>query len=253
MPRTDSDLRDLFAASDAPASAIDTKAVITRARRRRLPRQIGAGAVGALAIAGIAVIGIPLTQLAPDTSVSTMESAPDEGSASNSALEIKRAPAERLNLCTAPVAEFVPNTSGLRLEVVFPEVAPTGTAPILGEVNLTNTGSTYVTGSTAPTPAITVSQGGVVLWHSNGPVDASAVEVALAPGETLKYAASFVPVRCGVDDDLAEQFRPDLPPLVPGTYRVTAAIDFLPSVPVGDGSTPGLDLVMSEADAIDLE
>jgi hypothetical protein len=80
---------------------------------------------------------------------------------------------------------------------------------------------------TAAAPAITVSQEGITLWHSNGAMVMSLVIVDLAPGESLEYAASFTPVLCGVEDDMAEVFRNDLPALDPGEYELSAAIDFV--------------------------
>lgn len=254
MSRSESDLRDLFAAADAPAAPIDTARVIARARRRRLPRQIGAGALGAFAIASIAVIGVPLLQTGSGPAVTTMESAPDSGGASDSLLvEIKRAPADRLNLCTSPVAEFVPSASGLVLDVEFPATAPVGTAPIQGVVHLTNTSAETVSGSTASSPAVALSQNGIVLWHSNGPVDLSATRVDLAPGESLEYSAFFVPVSCGVEDDSAEAFRSDLPAVPAGLYEISAAIDFVPDAAPADGTGSGLDLVTSERATIELQ
>lgn len=240
MPGTENDLRELLASVPTPEHRLDASTIIARSRLRRLPRQLGAGAVGILAIAGIAVVTVPSMLVTPPTTISTMEQPAADSSTESM---IKRAPADRLNLCTAPIAEVAPSRLGLQLDVVLPASAPVGTAPVEAVVRLTNTSAATVTGTTGPAPAITLSQNGLTLWHSNGPEDSSAVLINLAPGETLEYAASFVPVRCDVDDDLAEQFRPDLPPLPAGIYELSAAIDFLPDAPPTDGSTPGLDLV----------
>jgi hypothetical protein len=253
MPSED-DLRDLFASASAPHAphSIDAERVIARSRRRRLPRQLAAGTVGVLAIAGISVVGLQSIQLAPpSSSITSQETAAGAAPAEDST--IKRAPAEKLNLCTSALAEVAPSPLGLQLDVTFPQSAPVGTAPVEATVLLTNTSAVPISGTTGPSPALTLSQDGIVLWHSNGAVAASAVLVNLAPGESLEYAASFVPVRCEVDDDLAESFREGLPALPPGAYELSAALDFLPDALPTDGSTPGLDLVTGPRSTIILQ
>ena len=111
-----------------------------------------------------------------------------------------------------------------------------------------------MTGTTGATPAVTVSANGTALWHSNGPTILSLVIIDLAPGESLVYEASVVPVRCSVDDDLAESFPADLPPLAPGNYELSAAIDFSPTVAVGAADFDGsADLVTGPLATIVLE
>jgi len=100
-----------------------------------------------------------------------------------------------------------------------------GASSVDGIVTMTNEGTETVSGTTASSAAITLSQDGIVLWHSNGPTNMMAAVVDLAPGESMEYAASFVPVVCTVDDDLAESFRDDLPAAPAGEYQVSAAID----------------------------
>lgn len=58
-----------------------------------------------------------------------------------------------------------------------------------------------VFGSSPASPSMTLSQHGVVLWHSNGPAPALAALVDLAPGASLTYQAWFEPVRCTGEDD----------------------------------------------------
>ncbi|MCY7299631.1 MAG: hypothetical protein LH616_10515 [Ilumatobacteraceae bacterium] len=230
MP-TESELRDLLSRPQL-SNTIDADAVIKRSRARRLPQQLAAGAIGTLAILGISVVGVQTLRL-PDQSAVTgtqQESAlaaPEDARAGDS---IKRAPAERLNLCEGTLADVVPSRLGLQLDVEFPGAAPAGADVIIGIVRLTNTGSERVTGSTGAAPAVAVSENGIVRWHSNGPTILSLVNVDLAPGESLVYEASIVPVRCSVDDDLAESFSADLPSLVPGVYELSAAVDFSPAV-----------------------
>jgi hypothetical protein len=103
--------------------------------------------------------------------------------------------------------------------------AAVGASSVEGIVTMTNEGSETVSGTTAASAAITLSQDGIVLWHSNGAMIDMAAVVDLAPGESMEYSASFVPVVCGVEDDLADGFRDDLPEAPAGTYQVSAAID----------------------------
>ncbi|MDP3208194.1 MAG: hypothetical protein Q8M65_03510 [Rhodoglobus sp.] len=255
MP-SESDLRKLLSGGEV-VNRLETDSIVAQSRRRRLPRQVGAGVFGALAIAGIAVITVPSFLNQPPATVSTLESAGDslapEGGGETSTSIIKRAPAERLNLCGAPLAEVEPSTLGLVLEVLFADSGPVGTAPITGTVRLTNTSSAPVSGTTAAAPAVAVSQNGITQWHSPSAGELSAVQVNLAPGESLEYEASFNPVRCGIEDDAGEQFRPGLPPLAAGTYELSAALDFVSDSPGSDDSTFGLELVTGPPSPITLQ
>jgi hypothetical protein len=231
-------LRDLFR-DDAPAlPRIDAATVIRRSKRRRLPAQVGVGGAFVLAIGGLGVAGLQgfgATDSASTMSTTSSDQAPDQGGdgrgAENAqgllggdATAVKRAPADRINLCGGTLAEVAPNDLGLVLTADFPD-APAGGSPVTGTATLTNTGTRAVAGYMSPTPAITLSQAGTVLWHSNGPTILSIQDVTLAPGESLTLAASFTPVACGVEDDSAEAFRTDLPPVAPGEYQLSAAAD----------------------------
>jgi hypothetical protein len=240
---TEPNLRDLFRSSDdAPARAIDTQAVIRRSKARRLPAQIGIGgvftlAVGGLGFAGIQAIGGSGQSASDSSAVSSAEDAPESGietfggvqDSESSTGAIKRAPADRINLCGGALAEVAPSETGLVLTVAFPDAA-VGTETVTGTVTLTNTGATAVSGYTSPSPAVTLSQNGIVLWHSNGPTIMMIQDVNLAPGQSMEFATSFSPVVCTVDDDLAEAFRTDLPAAPAGEYQLSAAAD----VTIGD-------------------
>ena len=257
MP-SESELRNLLGAG-AAANRLDPVRIVAESRRRRLPRQLGAGVIGALAIAGFAVVAVPSLQPPPPAAVSTLGTPeaglPAEGGAvgDTSASIIKRAPAERLNLCGAPLTEVEPSTLGLRLDVAFAESAAIGSAPVSGIVRLTNSSTVTISGSTAAAPAITVSENGLTLWHSPSPGDLTAVRVNLAPGESLDFAATFEPVLCAAEDDAAEQFRPGLPPLAAGNYELSAALDFVPDAPPEENSTVGLELVTGPTSPIELQ
>ena len=227
---SDPNLRHLFSAPQ-PTTTIDVAAVVRRSRAKRLPKVLGITGVGVLAIAGIAVGGLQLggaPQPASDaagSSTETLDMAAD-GSMESFADTTKRAPAEKLNLCTGTVAEVDSSATGLVLEVSFAD-ATAGATSVEGTVTMTNIGADAVTGYTAASPAITLARDGVVVWHSNGPMIELARDVSLAPGESMQYTGSFTPVVCGIEDDLAESFRSDLPAAAPGDYEVSAAIDVM--------------------------
>jgi hypothetical protein len=239
-------LSDLFHSATPPPASLDAQEIIRRSRRRRLPARIGAGAVMSLAVVGIGVAGmtglksISFGTAASDSAISSESSGdevmgttegPDEPGAEQLGLDgptssggISRAPAEKINLCGGPVAEIAPSERGLELTVQFPD-ATAGDEIVTGEVTLTNNGTETVTGYTAASPAITLAQNNIVVWHSNGPMIMLAVDVNLAPGESMVYPATFSPVVCSVEDDMGESFRDDLPAAPAGQYQVSAAID----------------------------
>ena len=237
MP-SESELRDRFHDGTLPSGQIDVDAVLRRARARRRPRVLLAGAGSVLAIAAIAVPATIGSFARPVTDSTTIagdsgEYAQPEGAADGDAAggteqgdaSVGRAPAEKLNLCSAPVAEVAPAENGLVL-TVEPVTASATDHGIPTIVTMTNTGSVPVSGTTGGRPAMTLSKGGITLWHSNGPQTMIAIPVELAPGESLQYPATFEPVRCGVEDDMAESFRENLPAVGAGVYQLSAAIDF---------------------------
>ena len=228
---SESPIRRLF--EEAPTPSIDVATVVKQSRARRAPKFIGAGAVAVLALGGIGFLGVqglghPTS--ASDTAGPAPENAPmfNQGDDAGGSYQdsTKRAPAEKINLCTGAVAEVAPSQTGLVLSVVFPTRGAVGAASIEGTVTMTNTGTTEMVGYTGASPALTLSQNGIVIWHSNGPMIQLAREIDLAPGESTDYAASFTPVVCGVEDDMSEGFRDDLPSAPSGTYQLSAAIDF---------------------------
>jgi hypothetical protein len=226
MP-TEDELRGMLGGAPGHAASIDTAGVIRRSARRRTVRQVAAGGVTTLAVVGIGVAGFTGLRTHQTSSASSAASSAspqalvpqDESQGSQ-----KRAPAEKINLCGGTLAEVAPDASGLTLAVTFPADADASADSITGSVTMTNTGTTAVTGTTAPSAAITLSQGGVVLWHSNGVMIMMAALVDLAPGASMTYPASFSPVRCSTEDE-ADGFRSDLPHVAPGEYDVSAAID----------------------------
>jgi len=215
---------------DVPGE-VDVAKVIRRARARRLPRVLAAGGAACLAIAAIAVpVSVSMLGSGAGTTFVASDAGGDEDAQapeaeSDEADTMLRVTADQLNLCAAPLTEVPPAPEGLELSIA-PIDAPADAVSIETIVTLVNNGPAAVRGTTPGSPALTLSQDGVVLWHSNGPAPMIAVEVDLEPGESLQYAASFQPVRCGAEDELvAEGFPPGLPSVGPGDYGLSAAID----------------------------
>lgn len=251
MP-TEDELRAMLRSSDAPHS-LDAARIIAKSRARRIPRQVAAGAVGVLAVAGIGVLAVPSFIQPPQSATISDQALIAEGGAGDSELnELKRAPAELLNPCGAPVADTVPSATGLELTVDFPAAVAAGTAAVDGVVRMTNTSDSRVSGTTAAVPALTLAEDGITVWRSNGPMILSLVVVDLEPGESLEYPASVELVRCDATDEGPDGFRSDLPALAAGTYEVSAAIDLTLDEPSADA--PALaELVTGPRESIVLE
>ncbi len=264
-------------AASAPTGALDVDAVLRRARRRRLPGRLATGGVGVLAIAGIGFAGAnALGGVGQVTTLSSGESedspaGPVEGQPGGGAESgglpapggatsdsgaagggISLAPAEKVNFCGGPLAEVAPAQTGLVATPRFPATAPAGTETITGTVTVTNTGTERVTGYTGASPAMTVSEAGITVWHSNGPQIMMAQLIDLEPGASVDLPASILPVRCGVEDDSAESFREDLPPLEPGVYQLSAIFYLIPEGPSA-ASLPSPDVVSGPHADIELQ
>ena len=245
MP-TESELRRQFH-DDEPQGSIDLDAVLRRSRARRRPRVAAVAIVSSLA--ALAVV-VPVSISVASSSVTTTSlsagsaaSAPDsatapealEGGSTSGSGGVKRAPAERINLCGATLAAPAPADDGLVL-TVQPVDAAAGARDIPVTVTLTNTGAQRVTGSLSPFPTLTLSRDGVVLWHSNGAVPSLAQELDLAPGASTTFSATFEPVVCGAQDDTRPSFRADLPEAGAGDYQLSAALDLSPTESDAAGS-----------------
>lgn len=259
MMPTEDDLRAMFDrerhADAGAAGGLDAKQVIRRSRARRLPKQLATGGAGALVLVGVTVLGLQTVNLAPQQASDaplSYESAESGsgGDADDTTMADKRIPASMINRCGEPVTEVAPSQFGLVLDVVFPATAPAASDHIEGTVILTNTSAEPVSGSVLANPAITLSQDGIVVWHTNGPTDLVAQVVQLEPGASVQLPASFEPVRCAPEDDDLESFRAELPPAGAGSYELSAAMDFSPDVPT---ATTELDLVTGPRMPIVLE
>ena len=219
-----------------PASArparLDAAAIIRRSKRRRLPRQLGAGGTMTLAVAGISVASITgLKTLGPNMfgSPTTAEhGAGDSGAEVPPELSAPqespgRVSPDRVNLCGSPLAAVPQNRFGLVLDAHFPADAPATGAPVTGSVTLTNTSTRTITGTSTSRPSVTLSRDGVVLWHSNG-VQPAGTALRLAPGQSVQYPATVTPVECTAADDRVGGFRAGLPAVPPGHYRISVLL-----------------------------
>ena len=221
------------------AGGIDLDRVLARSRARRRPRQVATTLVGALALTGVLVIGVQtLPRPGTDTAV-MMESGTAGGAASEDAA-LSGPAAPMIAACAAPAAAPTGVVGGLALELAFPTSVAADTAQIEGTVRVTNVGATAVSATTAPVPAIAVSENGIVVWHTNGPTILSLATIELAPGQSVELPASATLVRCAPEDDALPEFRSDLPALPSGDYTLTAAMD------VADSSTGEVTLLVSD-------
>jgi hypothetical protein len=225
------------------AGAIDLDRVITRSRARRRPRQVATTLVGALALTGVLVIGVQTLPRPASDSATIMESesgAADGGAASEDAA-LSGPAAPTIAACAAPTAAPTGVVGGLALELVVPTSVPVGTLQVEGAVRVTNVGTTPVSATTPPVPAIAVSENGIVVWHTNGPTILSLATIELAPGLGVELPASATLVRCAPEDDTLPEFRPDLPALPAGDYALTAAMD------VADAATGEVTRLVSDS------
>lgn len=245
--RDEDDLRRLFSETETPHT-LDADSVIARVRRRRFPRQLAAGAVGVLALAGVGVLAVNVSSLTQSTSTVAEQStlsdeAPQEDS--NEMAPMKRLGADALNSCGEPVAYPEPSAYGLELTVEFPPTASSTSAGIDGTVTMTNTSGEAVSGLTAIGPTVTVSQEDVVV-ALGAPAEYATTMVELQPGESVAYAASFVPVVCSTTGDATTA-----PALPSGEYDLSAAVDFTPAL--GTIDPPLADLVTGPRSQITLQ
>jgi hypothetical protein len=245
---TESDLRDLLRGPEPEGSTtIDLDSVLRRTRARRRPRVVAASTLGAFALAGVLtpVVLFSLPSAQPSTLISAEDAdgspvAPESGDTAFTALPA----AATLNACAAPVAD-IPSGGGLVLEIA-PLSAGAGEERIPVAVTLRNDGTDRVVGVTGNAPVVTLAGEGIVLWHSHRASDLVGVTVDLDPGESMSYSAEFDAVTCGPQDD-ADGFREDLPPVAPGSYALTAALDFYP-----DDGTGAAVLVTGPPAAVEL-
>ena len=247
----ESELRSMLQREAAAAGTpeLDTGRLVRRSKARRLPRQLAAGGALAVAVIGLGVgtaSGIRLLdppaemssagggheatdegagtlseeEAQPEAAEETGGDAADGGASSNGT---ELAPAYKINACGGMLGA-VPEDgiTGVSVEVDFPDEADTGDA-VRGTVELTNDTGEPLRGVMSDVAATTLSQDGVVLWHT--PRLERTLPVDLAPGESTTLEASFEPRVCSAEDDGLEDFRPGLPEVEPGRYDVSVAFD----------------------------
>jgi hypothetical protein len=241
---TESKLRELLAdsATHAPLPPLDATAVVRRSRRRRAPRMVTAGGVFSLAAVGIAVAGIQGVQglrlFSPASSESAdagQESAADQSATDPSATMPSGAPtgaADTVNPCGGTLAAET-DYPGLSLTTEFAAEASIAAGAVEGTVILTNTGDEPVRATSPAVAPVTLSQDGRVLWHTSGPMILSLAEIALQPGQSHSWPATFTPVECEDEAELLDADPATLPQVTPGLYQLSAAIDLT----FEDGST----------------
>jgi hypothetical protein len=233
---------DLKRAADAASPRpVDVDAVLAASRSRRRARRTavvtGAGAVAAVLAVGGLVFGLQRTGGGATTadapiaseSAGSAETAPEiaSGESADDTAGLRLAAPETVNRCGAAVVPLADAADApLAVSVVPPigQVPPGGTAAVT--VTVTNTGSEVVTGVLSRVPAITVAEADVVAWHSSGTSEAGATDVSLQPGEAVTLTGMLSAMRCTAADDGGTGLPPDLPPLAPGPYVLSATVAF---------------------------
>jgi hypothetical protein len=231
-------LRDLFGDDGSPLPGkLDARTIIRRSKRRRLPKQIGVGGASAVAAVGIFTgAGFGLSALGGSSSAgssiaSLADGAQDSGrspapekSDGTVVPGVKRPAAEGINTCGGALETPAPSATGLRLTVDFPDAAA-GASSVNGTVTLTNTGPDAIRGDAYARPTVILSRDGVVIWHSHDLVIRDPLPVSLDPGQSVSFDASFAPVVCTSDSDLAPDRDGQLPAAHRGEYQVSAIMD----------------------------
>ena len=245
----ESELRSMLRreADGGPAPELDTSRLVRRSRARRLPRQLAVGGALSLAIVGLGVGTVSGVRLfnppaevssagggsdTTDEEVGTLSEGPqteseesDSGSSGDSSAGggIQLAPAYKIHGCGGMLG-VVPadGLTGVSVAVDFPAQATTS-GTVRGTVEITNDTGEPLTGVMSDVAATTLSQDGVVLWHT--PRLDRTLPVDLDPGESTTLDASFEPRVCSPEDEGLEDFRPGLPAVEAGSYDVSVAFD----------------------------
>ena len=253
---SESELRDRFHEGTLPSGRIDVEAVLRRvpcpapAAHRARRRRIGAGDRRdrrPRRARQLRDVRRPTPRSSP---ASGGDSGADLGAGGRGrrrrSRPIDRPPAEKLNLCSAPVAEVAPAENGLVL-TVEPVTASAGDHGIPTIVTMTNTGSAPVSGTTgrpARDDAVAGRRHALAQQrpadHDRDPGRARARRVAAVPGH----------VRAGALQRRGRHRRDvprrTCPRSAPGLYQLSAAIDFTRN----DGSF--IDLVTGPAVRVSL-
>jgi hypothetical protein len=240
----ESELRSLLhrEADAGPVPEFDSSRLVRRSRARRMPRQLVAGGALALAVVGLGVGTVSGVRLlnppaevtsagggaeATDEEAGTLSEEPDlesgdsGGDAAGGGIQL--APAYKINACGGMLGVVAEDgLTGVSVAVDFPEEAGLA-GTVQGSVEITNDTGAPLRGVMSDVAATTLSQDGVVLWHT--PRLDRTMPVDLEPGESTTLVASFEPRVCSAEDDGREDFRADLPSVEPGRYDVSVAFD----------------------------
>lgn len=230
------------AADAATPRPVDVDAVLAASRSRRHARRTaivsGAGALAAVLAVGGLVIGLQGgTVSSSGGTTADAPAASESAGAEDGQAQGDTAPGpglllpERVYRCGSAVAPIEHPTGAPLAVTVEPPVAPVppgAAASVM--VTVTNTGTRVVEGELSRVPAITVADVDVVAWHSTGTAEAGAIEISLAPGESVSLPGVVEALHCTAADDDGTGLPPDLPPLSPGPYGLGAAVAF--STPV---------------------
>jgi hypothetical protein len=238
----ESELRSMLQreAASAGTPELDPSRLVRRSRARRRPRQLAAGGALAVAVLGLGVgtaSGIRMLNPTPEMSSAgggaeatdedagtLSEERPEAESGDTSAGGgIQLAPAYKINACGGMLGAVPEDGNpGVTVSVDFPDEATTEET-VRGTVEVTNDTGAPLRGLLSDVAATTLSQEGVVLWHT--PRVDRTLPVDLEPGESTTLEASFEPRVCSPEDDAQEDFRPGLPAVEPGRYDVSVAFD----------------------------
>lgn len=229
----ENELRTQFAGTELPAIDIDTAAVISRSKRRRLPRQFAVGAVGLLAATSLVFAGISTFRQADPISTTAgvvADESFDTGSERDAAPSDESQAAPDTSPITAACGTSIRTDEttpfGLSLELELPaEVVASGSA--YGTARLTNTSDEPVTGSTANVPDVNLLRDSIVISHSPDVQILSVMPVNLQPGQSIAFDVAIDVFDCTTIDTGGM--------VEPGTYAVNATLAFVPTDPA-DGA-----------------